>query len=314
MHHGSICNNGTFCDLPIPGSSGDRSLLDFFQVAIDGAGRANIALADNEAAPGTNVSAYIRQTSGYSVTTGAKMTPERIAPPRLVCTADAAFTDPSGDATELVVNTPLPSAPAVDIVKGYVTYDAAKQALVFHTKMLDLSQDPPVGGTGEFVEFFFSIAGQTFEAVAEHDAAATADSFYLAQFKTTRTQVGPALTGAFDKKASEVRVVMPAGFLAANKLGAAITKGTKLTGLTITTRREEAGVLVPNADEAGSLGCPFVVGARSAGAATPTTVPSRVDARPAPGRLPATGLGLGLPLLAAGVLLLAVVLRRSAHR
>jgi hypothetical protein len=274
MHTGTICNNGTFCDLPIPGSSGDRSLLDFFQVAIDGAGRANIALADNQAAPGSNVTAYVRQTSGYSLTTGARMTPERVTLPRLVCTPDAAFADPSGDATEFVVSTPLPSAPAVDVTKGYVTYDAAKKALVFHTKVLDLTQDPPLGGTGEFIEFFFSYAGQTFEAVAEHDATATADSFYLAQFKTTRTQVGAALTGSFDKKASEVRVVVPAGFFAANKLGPAVTTGSKLTGMTITTRRQEAGAVVPNADEAGSLGCPFVVGAGSSSRRT-TTVPLR---------------------------------------
>jgi hypothetical protein len=314
MHHGSICNNGTFCDLPIPGSSGDRSLLDFFQVAIDGAGRANIALADNEAAPGTNVSAYIRQTSGYSVTTGQKMVPERISPPKLVCTADAAFTDPSGDATELVVDTPLPSAPAVDIVKGYVTYDAAKKAVVFHTKMLDLSQDPPAGGTGEFVEFSFAYGGQTYQAVAEHDVSLPEDDFHLEQLKTTgRTLIGGALKGAMDKKTSEIRVELPATFLSNLKLAPAVTTGSKFTGLTITSRRDEAGRVIPNADEAGSLGCPFVVGARSAGAATPTTVPGQVDARPAPGRLPATGLGLGLPMIAVGLVALAFVVRRAAR-
>jgi hypothetical protein len=313
MHTGTICNNGTFCDLPIPGSSGDRSLLDFFQVAIDGAGRANIALADNQASPGSNITAYVRQTSGYSITTGARMAVERVTLPRLVCSADAAFTDPSGDATEVVVGTPLPSAPALDVTKGYVTFDAVKKALVFHTKLLDLSQDPPVGGTGEQIEFSFAYGGQTFQAVAVHDATSTADDFHMEQFKTTRTTVGGALTGSFDKRASEVRVVVPAGFFAAAKLGPVVAKGSKLTGLTITTRRDEANFIVPNADEAGSLGCPFVVGGQAATAAAPTTVPSGVDARPAPGRLPATGPIAGLPFLALGLLVLSVGVRRSAR-
>jgi hypothetical protein len=311
MHHGSICNNGTFCDLPIPGSSGDRSLLDFFQVAIDAAGRANIALADNQNSPGSNVTAYVRQTSGYSIVSGARMPLERVTPPRLVCTPDAAFPDPSGDATQLVVDTPLPSAPAVDITKGYVTYDAAKKAVVFHTKLLDLSQDPPAGATGETVEFSFAYGGQTYQAIGEHDLSQTADTFHLEQFKTTRTSIGGALQGAFDKKASEVRVELPATFLSNLKLAPVIAKGAKFTGLTITTRRDEAGRVVPNADAAGSLGCPFVVGATAAAATRPTTVPSKVDARPAPNQLPATGFGLGLPLLALGLLALAAVARRS---
>jgi hypothetical protein len=320
MHTGTICNNGTFCDLPIPGSSGDRSLLDFFQVAIDGAGRANVALADNQASPGSNITAYIRQTSGYSLTTGARMAPEKVTLPRLVCTSDAAFVDPAGDATQFVVDTPLPSAPALDITRGYVTYDAAKKALVFHTKLLDLSQDPPAGGTGEFVEFTFAYGGQTFSAVAEHDLTQTADDFHIEQLKTTRTQIGSPVTGAFDKKASEVRVVVPAGFFAANKVGPMVKAGSKLTGLAITTRRDVASHFIPNADTAGSLGCPFVVGvhggtvtAKAATTPTLTTVPARVDGRPTPARLPATGLGTGLPLLGLGLVLAAVAARRRAR-
>ena len=319
MHTGTICNNGTFCDLPIPGSSGDRSLLDFFQVAIDGAGRANIALADNQASPGSNITAYIRQTGGYSLATGARMATERVTLPRVVCSSDAAFVDPAGDATQFVVDTPLPNAPALDIVKGSVTFDAAKKALVFHTKVADLTQDPPAGATGEFVEFSFAYAGQTFSAVAEHDLTLTADDFHVEQLKTTRTQIGGTLTGAFDKKASEVRVVVPASFFAANKVGPVVKAGSKLTGLTITTRRDEASRVIPNADTAGSLGCPFVVGsptvsARSATGVTTTTVAAGVDGRPVPERLAATGLGAGLPLLGLGLLVAAAAARAARRR
>jgi hypothetical protein len=312
MHTGTICNNGTFCDLPIPGSSGDRSLLDFFQVAIDGAGRANIALADNQASPGANITAYVRQTSGYSITTGARMAVERVTLPRLVCSADAAFTDPSGDATQFVVDTPLPSAPALDITKGYVTYDAAKKVVVFHTKLLDLKQDPPTGGTGEEIEFTFTYAGVAYTAIGEHDASSPTDTFHMES--PLRTTVGGSLTGNFDTTASEVRVAVPTTFFAGlAKKGPVVGRGSTFAGLTITTRRDLVGAIVPNADVAGSLGCPFVVGAQASTATAPTTVPSGVDARPAPGRLPATGPIAGLPFLALGLLVLAVGVRRSAR-
>lgn len=310
IHTGTICNNGIGCDL-IPGSTGDRSLLDFFQVAIDAAGRANIALADNQASPGANVSAYIRQTSGYSLTTGARLPAQRVTLPRLVCTADASFTDPSGDATQVVVNTPLPNAPALDITRGYVTYDAARKRVVFHTKVLDLKQDPPQGGTGEQVEFTFTYAGVTYTAVGEHDATLPKDNFHLES--PLRTTVGGPLTGSFDKAASEIRVEVPTTFFAGlAKKGPVVTAGSTFTGLAITTRRDIASALVPNADVAGSLGCPFVVGAQAARRAAPTSVPAQVDNRPVPNRLPATGLGAGLPLAALGLVLSAVAVRRRS--
>ena len=311
IHTGSICNNGIGCDL-IPGSQGDRSLLDFFQVAIDSAGRANVALADNEASPGANITAYIRQTSGYSLTTGAPLPVQRVTLPRLACSPDASFTDPVGDATQLVVGTPLPSAPALDITKGYVTYDAAKKAVIFHTKLLDLKQDPPAGGTGEEVEFTFTYAGVAYTAVGEHDATLPKDGFHMES--PLRTTVGGPLTGSFDKTASEVRVAVPVGFFAGlAKKGPVVTTGSKFAGLTITTRRDVLSLIVPNADEAGSLGCPFVVGAQSATRPAPTTVPAQVDNRPVAGRLPATGLGTGGVLLALGLVAGAVGLRRRAR-
>jgi hypothetical protein len=44
-HVGSICNQGTACDTNVP--KGDRSLLDYFQVALDPSGRALIVYGDN---------------------------------------------------------------------------------------------------------------------------------------------------------------------------------------------------------------------------------------------------------------------------
>jgi hypothetical protein len=58
MHNGSICNLGLLCTL----NSGDRSLLDFFQVSIGPDGLANIIFADNGNSP--THAEFSRQTSG----------------------------------------------------------------------------------------------------------------------------------------------------------------------------------------------------------------------------------------------------------
>ena len=317
VHTGDICQNGTFCSLvPVPGaplSTGDRSLLDFFEVAIDRQGRANIALADNADSPGSLLSAYTRQTSGVNLLTGQPLPVQRVSAAQLLCTSDGAFTDKSGDATEVVVSTPLPSAPSLDITKGYLSYDATHKQLVLHTKVLDLSQTPPTGATGEQYEFGFTYDKVAYFAVAARNSG-SANDFHMES--PLRTGVGPALTGSFDAANSEVRVNVPADFFSKVGKGKTLSKGAKLTGFAITTRRNEAGLIVPNADEAGSLGCPFVVGAQSASVGGPQgpvgsgTVPSPVDRRPVPG-LAATGLPAGLPVLALGLVLAAgLVVRR----
>ncbi|MDP9182812.1 MAG: glycoside hydrolase, partial [Actinomycetota bacterium] len=71
MHRGNVCNNGTTCLVDEElGNGGDRTLLDFFQVAIDKAGRANIAYADDATSPGSSTIKYTRQNTGRSLTTG----------------------------------------------------------------------------------------------------------------------------------------------------------------------------------------------------------------------------------------------------
>ncbi len=306
VHTGDICQNGTFCSLvPVPGaplSTGDRSLLDFFEVAIDKEGRANIVLADNADAPGALRSAYSRQTSGYSLTTGKRLAPQRVSTPQLVCPTDGRFTDPSGDANEVLVSTPLPNAPALDLTRGSLSVDA--HSVVFHIKVLDLKQDPPLGGTGEQFEFTFTYQGTAYNAVASHDN--TGDDFHMEA--PLRTTVGSGLTGTFDKAHSEVRINVPLDFFRKLGKGTLVGKGATFNGFALTSRRQD-GVLVPNADEAGSTGCPFVVGSGSRVAAHAVTVPSAVDARPVP-NLAATGLPEGLPFVAGGLLLGAGALLR----
>ncbi|MEA2476584.1 MAG: hypothetical protein QOC87_783 [Actinomycetota bacterium] len=65
-HVGGICTLGIFCGV-LPGSSSDRSLLDFFKVAVDPAGRPEVVWSDNNR-PGTIKTGvgFARQTSGES--------------------------------------------------------------------------------------------------------------------------------------------------------------------------------------------------------------------------------------------------------
>ena len=78
IHTGSICISGLNCNL----FGGDRTLLDFFQVSIDPTnGAADIAYADDHAAPGSAVLYFTRQCTGASGTTGAALTNDCKAPP-----------------------------------------------------------------------------------------------------------------------------------------------------------------------------------------------------------------------------------------
>lgn len=101
-HRGSICDQGLNCSL----FGGDRSLLDFFDMALDPAGGANIAYVQD-----TSQITYTRQCTGKSATTGlnisrscANLGPLPPPPPGPTCGAGAptyaatVVTDPAGDA------------------------------------------------------------------------------------------------------------------------------------------------------------------------------------------------------------------------
>src|SRR3989475_1151798 len=80
IHKGPICIDGLGCNLSNP--SRDRTLLDFFQVSIDPTnGAADIAYADDHAAPGTSVLYFTRQCTGTSATTGAALVNDCVVPP-----------------------------------------------------------------------------------------------------------------------------------------------------------------------------------------------------------------------------------------
>ena len=273
IHIGDICQNGTLCDLGVDNPVAprkDRSLLDFFQVAIDKQGRAHLAIGDNKAAPGQLFSAYTTQLTGYSVLSGHKLKPLTVKYPKLDCAPDATFTDPSGDADEVVVGTPAPSAPALDVVRSYLTWAAKAKTVTFHIAVKDLSQDPPQGATGEAWDYSFGLGGTGYDLFGVHDQSG--DSADIES--PTRTGVSDDVKFVVDKAHNEFRFTLAADAL--NKIkgdahGPVIGPGSEITGLTITSRRSEGGRFLPNADEAGGL-CSFVVPAH--GSITAATLPS----------------------------------------
>jgi hypothetical protein len=259
IHIGDICQNGTLCDLGVDNPVAprkDRSLLDFFQVAIDKDGRAHLAIADNKAAPGQLFSAYTSQLTGYSLKTGRPLKRLQVRYPKLNCAPDATFTDPSGDATEVVVNTPAPSAPA--------------KKVTFHVVVKDLSQDPPQGGSGEAIDYAFGLGGKGYDLFGSHDQSG--DSADIES--PARTGVSDDVQFVVDKPHNQFRFTIAADALSkisGDAKGPTIGAGSTITGLSITTRRSEGGSLLPNADEAGGL-CAFVVPKN--GSITSATLPA----------------------------------------
>jgi hypothetical protein len=274
IHYGDVCQNGTFCSLvPVSGaplSTGDRSLLDFFQVAIDADGRANLAIADNATAPGQNISAYMIQLTGYSLATGKKLTPLKVEPPKLSCDAYGTFTDPQGDGNEFAVAAvPEGNADSLDIRKSWVTWDAAKKVATFHIQVSNLSAITP-GATGIVGRFYFGWATKGFDVVAQQDLG-DGTSFKLQNTNGAGglpATIVAGLTGAFDTAHNEIRVDLPAGVFAKSSDPAlrvkSLTAGAKLTGLKSETRRSftqgpaPAG-LSPVADSSAGV-CPATLG------------------------------------------------------
>jgi hypothetical protein len=246
--------------------------------------------------------------------TGKALTPQTISAPKIACPLGGAFTDAAGDANMVAVaSTPLPSAPGLDVTKGYLSYDAAKKVVTVHTKVLDLSQLPATGSTGEEYEFAFTYAKVGYAVTVERNTA-QADSYDVSLASGAATSL-KGVTGRFDTKSNEVQVDIPGSAFAAAKLGPVVGKGASFVASSAQSRRIVGAGLAPVTDVAGSLGCPFVVGAAASSPASTGTVPSAVDRRPVPGALAATGLPTGVPVLAAGLLLTAgLVLRRWTAR
>ncbi|MBV9291322.1 MAG: hypothetical protein JO222_02645 [Frankiales bacterium] len=318
IHYGDVCQNGTFCSLvPVGGapySTGDRSLLDFFEVAIDKEGRANIAIADNAAAPGQSITAFTQQLTGYSLTTGRKLVPLTLRQPKLNCDITGVFTDPSGDANAYAINTPGPSQPGLDIRRGWVTWNAKSKAATFHLQATDLKTQPQ-GATGQLFRFYFGWGGKGYAAVGQRPDAGAATFSLESHSSGGDSTIVTGLKGRFDDKRSEVRIILPSNVFARSTDPAykakAFRTGSSVTGLAAESRRDYPAVLAPVADSAAGV-CPAKLGSVRRGASRSTAVsgllPAATDGgSSAPSQLP---LAVALTVLV-GLAAAAVVRRRS---
>jgi len=263
IHVGDVCQNGTFCSLvPVPGapySTGDRSLLDFFQVAIDKEGRAVIAIGDNTKAPGQLFSAFTEQLTGYSITTGRPLKPLKVRYASADCNSVGTFTDPKGDATQYAVNTPAPSQDGLDLRVGWVTWNAAKQIATFHLKVTNLGDSIPAGSTGQTFRFYFGWNNKGYGVEADRDVS-TGEAFSLLSHGSgLAATIYSGLKGAFDDKHSEVRVEVPAAVFGKSSDPAykapPLTTGATVSGLAGESRRSYPTLLAPVADVAAGV-CP----------------------------------------------------------
>lgn len=168
IHLGSLCDNGTTC-------SGDRTLLDFFQVALDPLGAANIAFASDSATPGSASIIYTRQCAGLSATSrtaikypcaglGAPPPP----PPPPVCSGTNAITDPAGDA-----NNPSGAGGSTDQVDiTHVSFSNDATTITTTMQLVNLTTTP---------------------------VAATADTYYTVVWNGTKWYATQAVEPAPDK-------------------------------------------------------------------------------------------------------------------
>jgi hypothetical protein len=283
MHTGNVCNNGTTCGIT---DKGDRTLLDFFQVAIDGQGRANIAYASDQGSAGTAHVEYTRQNSGLNLINGAPVIPNTFTVDDTpLCTPDGTITDPAGDATgaALVDSTPTPSQDDLDVTRAFMTTSGTGDAesITTHVKVTKLGT-----AGGQYFRYYFSSGTSKYLTIANRNAAG-ATSYRLSASGTTGTTTIKTITGSFDPATNEVTATFLLKDFNNNtvaKPNPAVADGSTLGGQQVLAQRD-TGVLTLTSDTATGT-CPYVVGA--APAAPATDVPEV----PVAALLPLAGLGV----------------------
>jgi Bacterial Ig-like domain (group 1) len=171
IHTGPICIDGLACNTSMPARN--RTLLDFFQVSIDPTnGAADIAYADDHAAPGNAVLYFTRQCTGVSATTGVALTSDCVAPPPpppppmgTTCpgpqvvdfTNDAPNNYPAGDGSNM---------DNLDIENAFFgTPDAGHIKVTLTIKNLS-APPPPVNMISAFWTVYWTFGGKTYFAQA----------------------------------------------------------------------------------------------------------------------------------------------------
>ena len=173
IHKGSVCNNGTVCGITGPG---DRTLLDFFQVAVDSGGRANIAYASDVSSPGNASTVYTRQNSGLSALTGQPVARHSYVQP-VVRTGTSCpgpqVLDPSGDAAGSTTNgTGETNVASDDILNARFTTPDASHLQVALT-LNNLSTTPAPGTLSTEYVVHWTYGATDYYAAADVGAAVT---------------------------------------------------------------------------------------------------------------------------------------------
>jgi serine protease AprX len=126
--------------------------------------------------------------------------------------------DAEGDATQVVlVDTPGPSQPDLDLREAFLRWDATAQELTFHIRVTDLG-----GAEGDEYFRFYITRESDVEVFAIANRDATGEVFSLRQQASGATT---SLTGAFDEQADEVRIVLPAAKYGEVVPGASLAEG-----------------------------------------------------------------------------------------
>lgn len=313
IHKGDICNNGILCEL-----GGDRSLLDFFQVSIDRAGRANIAYATDAATPGTAVIAYTRQQTGRNALTGAPLpaTTYRapLPPPAGTTCPGPQLTDPVGDAAgSLLVGTLGGNQDNLDIKS--VRFDTPSASTLKVTLTLkDAEPLPPVGPTTGTLYIVRWKQGAKVYGVEASSNGPGLQTYSAGEFVAGRYKAAGSAQGQFNTGPNGTIV-----FTVDRKLIGSPSNGTRLMG----PNAETHGTLsvlgtglyytatTDSAPDAGT-GAPYVVGQTCAAAVRAPVRARPPAATPTADQLPRTGAAALPPIGGAVLLLGAAVLRR--HR
>jgi hypothetical protein len=201
IHHGPLCIDGLACDLSTPAR--DRTLLDFFQVSIDPTnGAADIAYADDHAAPGSAVLYFTRQCTGISATTGTALTNDCQAPPPppplpqgntcpgpqvVDFSGDAPNSYPGGDGSNMA---------NLDVVNAYFSTPDANNIAVTMTFTNLSAPPPPVNLVSAYWTVYWTYNGTTYYAQATSNSSADvaySDGTYTTNFNAVNT----SLSGTF---------------------------------------------------------------------------------------------------------------------
>ncbi len=193
VHIGSLCTQGLNCSV----NGGNRNLLDFFQVALDPAGAANIAYADDLS--GTINIEYTRQCTGLSATSSNQISYSCKAflpppkPPSPVCGNPSnghlatVATDPSGDAIN-PTGGGGDTSPA-DVTQVQMQSDGTNLTTIL--TIANLAQDPPtpVAGTSDTYYYVAWETGGTWWATLASEPQPDTTAFSYGQFDTSTNQL-----------------------------------------------------------------------------------------------------------------------------